>query len=321
MMRAKRPFDQLRRRIRRWALPPVRNRLDPVACARVKKAALLAGQQLGAADVLGRAPHRAESMALLARAASTLENAFRDLGQASSAMVGHPSTSIADVTIRSLRSARESLAAAPGLDVELSRQHVKLWRRSRRLVRSALSDLRVATRGRRAVVLRRAATVLGFVVAVALILAAAVAARRLHDRFEVGASDSYAAGESDSSFEADNAVDGDPATEWLTPNGQGGWLELRFARPTRVSAVRVVNAHNAPFNDRAARELNVELYRDDHLERRTQTVFDEIAITTEARIVPIEADGVTRVRFVVVTFHGLGGGMAEVEVIEEERQR
>jgi hypothetical protein len=137
---------------------------------------------------------------------------------------------------------------------------------------------------------------------------------RLRDRFEVVASGIYSP-----VFDAKQAVDGDPGGEWLAPEGAGGWLELRFARPIDVKAVRVTNAHNPGYNDRATRDLDVELYRKEQLLTRTHTTFDQIEPTPTARTIPVEGQGVTRVRFVARTFHGRGAGLAEVEVVEAKR--
>lgn len=53
-----------------------------------------------------------------------------------------------------------------------------------------------------------------------------------------GVSSNYASGVDDSAFGANNAIDGDPGTQWSSDgDGDDAWIELELAAETRVSAV------------------------------------------------------------------------------------
>lgn len=54
----------------------------------------------------------------------------------------------------------------------------------------------------------------------------------------VGVSSNYGGGDNTGAFGANNAIDGDPATEWSS-NGDGdkAWIEIELAKPSRLSAI------------------------------------------------------------------------------------
>jgi len=280
--------------------------LDSVTRLRFDEAMTIARERLDAVDVLARCPHRAESIHVLTRGLMALEEAIDQLNAAWSET---SSPAVQEDTVQSLRTFRERLAVAPGVDARLSREDLLVQREARNFAGRVRRQLQRLTVTRRKVIARRASLV---VIALGLVAAAVFAFGFFRDRFEVVASASYSA-----EFPPGRAVDGNPALEWLAPEGGDGWLELRFARPINVKAVRVVNAHNAPFNDRATKDLEIDLFIGDKLVKRARTNFDRIEATSSPRTIPIVATGITRVRFVARSHHGSGAGLGEVEVIEQ----
>ncbi|HZL16417.1 MAG TPA: hypothetical protein VFG23_01600, partial [Polyangia bacterium] len=239
-----------------------------------------------------------------------LEEAVARLGAETSS--GRPEPTFAPHEIvESLQRLKSRLGATPPIDADLSRENLRAGRAARGLIGRLWSSLRKLGRTRQTVIRRRLG---GTLVILGLVATATIVLVRLHDRFDVVASGIFSP-----KFEAERAVDGDLTTEWLGPDDRIAWLELRFARPLDVVGVKVVNAHNPPFNDRATRDLDVELYRKDRLLTRAAATFAGIDPSPEARTIWVKADGITRVRFVARGFSGRGAGLAEVEVIEAKK--
>jgi len=278
------------------------DRITEADRARLEEPLAVANQQLEAADLLWPRPTRATSVQLLARAAEALEQA------AAIARAALPATSAgalpteADMT--ALREARAGLERMPAVDAQLSRADLLLRQEARRLVHRLLRRLRRATATRRAIVVRRVVIAAAVLAAVAI----AILAATVTDHSQISASGSYPA------YEAERAADHNPATEWMAPEGQPAWLEIRLRRPLDVTGVRVVNVNNAPYNDRATKDLDVELYRGDQRLADTHVRFNEVDPGHNPRDVAISGAGATRVRFVLASFHGKGAGLADVEI-------
>lgn len=274
-----------------------------------------AEERFDAADVLRDAPHRAAALQELAQGLRLVEEALRTARNALPE-ADRAASALSATTEAELGALRERLAAVPPLDGALSRADLTLGRDARKRGRTALRELAKLTRGRRTVLVRRG---LGVAAVLAVVgLALWLSGRR--DRFEVSASDYFGRERFEWLFIPERAVDGDLASEWLTPQGgDGSWLELKYSKPIAVSRVRVVNGHNGSYNDRAVKELDVELYRGAKRLARARTSFTGIDKTPAARDVEVTGRGVDRVRFVVKEHHGLGGAITQVEVIEPKR--
>jgi hypothetical protein len=302
--------DPICRLTGRWAVHVVGDQIDDVSRARFEAAMTLARDRMDAADVLGRAPLRAESIHVLLRGVQALEEAVACVDQAVPSE-GRPPGFAPEVLVQTLKTLRDGFLTVPPIDADLSPEDLSHREEARRTAGHVHSYLRRVTRRRRAVISGRwAAASVGLI----LIVVAWLGISRLQDRLEIVASGIYSP-----VFDAERAADGDPSREWLAPEGASAWLELRFAQPIDVKGVRVTNAHNPGFNDRATRDLDVELYRKEQLLTRAHYTFDQVEVTPAARTIPVEAQGVTRVRFVARTFHGRGAGLAEVEVVEGKR--
>jgi len=113
-----------------------------------------------------------------------------------------------------------------------------------------------------------------------------------------------------------DAIDGDPTTEWQLPNAQTGWIELRPSPPRDVVAVRLLNGHNRHYADRAVREATVELYSRGELRATADHEWTEIDPEPTWVDVDAGAPDVDRVVVRVQRYHGLGGALAEIELVE-----
>lgn len=136
------------------------------------------------------------------------------------------------------------------------------------------------------------------------VLVCAVSVRRV-----LGAPRPLASATYNGDYPVSALVDGDDHREWLLPDGTGGWVDLYLSPHRDVSSLHLVNAKNAPYNDRGVRTMRVEVYFDDDLRQTHALTFD--GGTAQDVVVGVPAD---RIRLVVEAWTGLGGGLAEVEV-------
>lgn len=109
----------------------------------------------------------------------------------------------------------------------------------------------------------------------------------------------------------DKALDGRRDTWWLLPDGQMGWLEVRFTSPRYIENVRLLNTTNAPHHDRGTNEYRVELYSNDQI---VHTVDDTFLFTPNPDWVvhPVRRDDIDRIRFVAESHHRASAGLTEL---------
>lgn len=113
--------------------------------------------------------------------------------------------------------------------------------------------------------------------------------------------------------EAHKIIDGDPTTEWLLPSNMGGWIEVTF-RARTVKTVKILNAHNPPYGDRATQDFRVEGYRSNQIVHTSKHKFAKLEATPGWLTISIPNLQLDTVRVVVESFHKLGAGLAEVVV-------
>ena len=153
---------------------------------------------------------------------------------------------------------------------------------------------------------RRAAAIVSIVVALAASTAGFVAIRA---RPAVSASAEYSG-----DYAASNAFDGLGATEWLLPNGELGYLEVSFHSPRTVRRVRLRNSHNRFYMDRGAERVRVSLFARDRRLQAAEGEFTALAVDGPEIVVPAAGLGVIAVRVEVLSYFGVGGGLAEVGI-------
>jgi hypothetical protein len=115
-------------------------------------------------------------------------------------------------------------------------------------------------------------------------------------------------------FPPQHVVDQQPKAEWLLPNAVVGWIDLNLSPPRPVSTLRILNAHNPPYNDRATKDFTVTTFCEG---KATETVhvFPELLEKPPWMSIPLSTSGrCNRIRIGITSFHGGGGGIAEVEV-------
>ncbi|HEY0465606.1 MAG TPA: hypothetical protein VGC79_15435 [Polyangiaceae bacterium] len=303
----------LERRVRPLAEP-----LVEAERVRFEEAMFTVRQQLDAVELLSSVPHRAESIHVLTRALHTLEEALAHLRRALPDPVLVVDL-LPDALGLSLQALRERLEATPRLDVRLSQADLRCSRMALRLARRLCSPLLTLARGRRTTSARRTAVFALALAPLAVSLAAWLAYWHLRDTFSVAASAYFGSERATSPFYPEQAVDGNWATEWLAPDDSEGWFELRFFSHTQVTSISIINARNAPFNDRGTQALQIQLYRGSELAQQVEVTLAAATAAEAAQTIPIHGTGITRVRLIARSHYGRGAGFAEVHVIANQR--
>jgi hypothetical protein len=194
-----------------------------------------------------------------------------------------------------LRKALELTAATMPTDFEW------VWAEAERLY--GFSARRLApesTRRRRRVGF---AVLLGLGGVVAIVLAF-----RLWGRARITASATFS-----TDFAAPMAIDGNDATEWLPPDGEPAWLEIRLPRARRITGVRVYNGHNRFYVDRGTGNFRITLYAGERKVASAENHFERVTDQITKIDVPIQGDDVTMIRFDALTFLGRGVAVGEIE--------
>ncbi|MEI9951940.1 MAG: hypothetical protein WDO74_23895 [Pseudomonadota bacterium] len=113
---------------------------------------------------------------------------------------------------------------------------------------------------------------------------------------------------------ASNALDGLDGTEWLLPDGKPGWIDIIPPKPRTLHGVRLLNAHNEFYLDRASREVRVTAYSETGPLGSVEGAFEKLTQDRALLDLPLEAQQVVRVRIEVRSFFDRGGGFAEIEL-------
>ncbi len=191
-------------------------------------------------------------------------------------------------------------ALQPGMAL---RAQVRRHRAALRGAHAALQHL-AATPAQRARARRERLGAIALVVAT-LVVAGLVAALALRTPKAFSSADLGGA------YAAARAVDGDRGSEWLLPTGEAGWLDVHLRPRRHVARVRLVNAKNTPYADRGTQRFRLEGYLDDALVWSSRE--ESFVALGEARELPVGAR-VSRLRVVVLSWYGVGAGLAEVDV-------
>jgi len=109
----------------------------------------------------------------------------------------------------------------------------------------------------------------------------------------------------------ENAIDGDPNTDWVAPPGEA-WIEISYPHKRRLDHIRVIDGHVVV--DRAAKDIRVNLY--DH--QRAVGTF-EGSFGPQGRLPPVltfDPAGVLadRLRVTIKNVYGPSGALAEILV-------
>lgn len=117
----------------------------------------------------------------------------------------------------------------------------------------------------------------------------------------------------DGRYDAAKAVDGSDRTDWLLPDKATGWLDVQVVPARKVSKLKVMNARNVPYNDRATHEFHVDAYRNGQVVRSFDAKFDGFSPDPAWRTFDV-GEKVEKFRLTVKSHHKSGGGFSEIEV-------
>lgn len=271
-------------------------RLDDEARARARRALALSRQRARAASCLWTTGSRVEALALQRLALAAMLEAR---AAAAPALQGDEDAEV------EVGTGDPRWPAEVALDAEVTSEQASVFKeadRERERLDRAVARVSMSRDG---YALQRQVRVGGTALAVlALVLAFGWAATR--------PGRAIARGDAYPGFAPERAVDDDKNTEWLTPHMKPGKLVLSFTKPRDVSRVRVVNAHNPPYADRAAKVLRVALLRGGKTVAEKEATFEALETTREWTTIDVAAPGVDEAILEVKSFHGKGGGLAEV---------
>jgi len=255
----------------------------------------------GAADALFRDGYLAQSYRLALEQLSAIAGPTSSEPRAGNGARPEPVTPL-DLRLQQALAELRSLGV-PDHDGECTPQHEQALRSA---IKLGAQWLRANDRqGEQRLRIRRAAFLTAALLVVALVVVVLLVPRAL----QINISSRYAA-----EFDGKNAFDGSPTSEWLLPDGQLGWIELRFRNVRQVHNIRVQNAVNRHYRDRATRAFKLELFRGDQRVASFKGEFPPIGVGDRWLSFPLTTQGIDRVLLNVQSFHGAGGGIAEIEL-------
>ncbi|MCA9607357.1 MAG: hypothetical protein KC619_17245, partial [Myxococcales bacterium] len=212
------------------------------------------------------------------------------------------------IALGPLRALTEALRGAPTLEDGFGAAHADVFQRAMQARRALADALTLASLApddleRRR---RRRLGALGLGVLAAILLP--VTPLPEMTRVRVWASGQWAY---DAHFPQD-AVDGDPETEWHGVNQQAGWLDLRVSPPQDIERLRFLNGHNPPFDDRGCAVVRLRLYRRGEEVVAFNRRFSSVEHAPEWVVFEVGEEGIDRIRVEVPVFHRMGPAIAEV---------
>lgn len=261
----------------------------------------LARQRHEAAESLWASGHPAEALRLLVDATQITLDAVAALPQEE-----HDANKAG---IEALK--KQAEISVPKLDAEVSTQHAEQWRELLRVrgdLDRDLSPVLVTPRElKRTRIVRIAVTVAVVVFAVIGLTMA------LRTEPKVGANASAWLGRRPQ-FEPAKAIDGDRSTEWLLEDRSNGWIEINLEPPRDISAVKLLNAHNPPYEDRGTQAFRIELFSGARSVGAVNGRFPpQPPPQREPLRVAVRGSNVDRVRISSLSYYRIGGGLAEIE--------
>ncbi len=123
-----------------------------------------------------------------------------------------------------------------------------------------------------------------------------------------------ASGSYSTAFEAANAVDGNDTTDWLLPDRAAGSIDVEVRPRRKLTAVKLMNARNKPYADRATKEFHVDLLDGGKVVKSFDGQFDGYSADPVWRTLAVGGLRVDTVRVEVRTWFLTGGGLAEIQV-------
>lgn len=221
-------------------------------------------------------------------------------------LAGHAGESVR-LAREAVELAREAVGDADQSLPTASRD-IERYRQLRDLHARLLCEHEPLMLGPRAVSRRRRVRVALAALSLVMLCFSLVAAVRLRNRVRVVASAQY--GEH---YTALDAIDGDQNTEWLLPDHAAGFIDVLIVPRRRVARVKLMNARNIPFDDRATRDVAVEAFDGSRVVKTGAATFEGPSRAAAWRTIEVGAT-VDRLRVHVNSWHAAGGGFAEIVV-------
>lgn len=110
------------------------------------------------------------------------------------------------------------------------------------------------------------------------------------------------------------AVDGDTTSEWLLPDRTVGWIEITISPPRMVKKVRLMNARNSPYNDRATGAFRVEAFLSGEALGAADGAFDGFHAEPTWREVELDGRKADKIKVWIKSFTSSGAGFAEITI-------
>lgn len=110
------------------------------------------------------------------------------------------------------------------------------------------------------------------------------------------------------------AVDGEITSEWLLPDRTTGWIELTISAPRKVKKVRLMNARNVPYNDRATNAFRVEAFYEGQVLSSGEGSFNGFSPNPNWREIELDGRRADKIKVWVNSFTEAGGGFAEITI-------
>ncbi len=117
----------------------------------------------------------------------------------------------------------------------------------------------------------------------------------------------------DSRYDAAKAVDGSERTDWLLPDKVPGWIEVQLIPPRKIARVRLLNARNVGYDDRATREFHLEARLRGALVKSFDGSFSGHRAEPDWRSFELDAK-IDAIRVDVRSWDRNGGGFGEITV-------
>lgn len=119
---------------------------------------------------------------------------------------------------------------------------------------------------------------------------------------------------SDPAVSVDHVMDGDDKTEWALPDNTVGHVDVIMSKPRTIKRVRILNSKNLPGPERGTKEFRVEVFVGGKVEKEIDDSFEKWSREPQWKTFDLGMNNVERVRVVVKSWFGPGGGLSEIVV-------
>lgn len=197
-------------------------------------------------------------------------------------------------------------AAAAELDKVSRQAFITDAKRAHQVLYEAVAPYSLDTRSLRRAQIRRAGAIVGYAIAAVCLV---VWFLRRPTTMSAEASGSYNA-----TFFPSRALDGDITSEWLLPDRTSGWIDIEISPPRAVHVVRLMNARNVPYNDRATNQFRVESSFKGAPLFGVDDAFAGFSTQPVWREIRMDGQVVDHIKVIVRSWHESGAGFAEITI-------